>query len=84
MHALFHCLVITLVCDTAGGQAAERGSMLKRRGRVGGQEGGRREVQPVSTEAWSGVKEKMLKAGGRGLAGWGQPLQEVRGDTHKH
>lgn len=43
LHALFHCLVITLVCDAAGGQAAERGSMLKRRGRVGGKEGGREE-----------------------------------------
>lgn len=51
LHTLFHCLVITLVCNTTCVQAAERGSML-RRGRVGGRrEGRRREVQPVNTEA---------------------------------
>lgn len=52
LHTLFHCLVITLVCNTTCVQAAERGSLLRRRGRVGGRrEGRRREVQPVNTEA---------------------------------
>lgn len=29
-------------------------------------------------------RKRCWKQGGRGLAGWKQPLQEVRGDTHKH
>lgn len=57
LRVLFNCLVITLVYETSV-QAAERGSMLKRRGRVGG-----REVQPVNTEALSGMRKKVLKVG---------------------
>lgn len=61
----FICLVTTLVCDTTCVQAAERGSMLKRRGR----EGGRASLQAQRPGvAWG---KRCWKQGGRGLAGWG-------------
>lgn len=42
--------------------ASSREGQHAEKERKGGREGGR-EVQPVSIEVWSGVKEKVLKAG---------------------